>query len=259
MSGVTDRYDQVMYTPQYREFFEDSDFANFGYWEPGTKNAKQACENLMERLLAFLPEKKGRVLDVACGKGATTRHLMRSFPAENITAVNLSEKQLETARANAPGATFARMDAADLRFPDASFDAVVCVEAAFHFETRERFLREALRVLKPGGRIVLSDVLMTLDAERRREHRHEANYLADPKAYESLLKLIGFADLTVKDVTEESWRGFFRYISAFWHERFLRGEIDRQTLERCLQTNYARVGDLTYYLLVAARKGDGAS
>ena len=35
MSGVTDRYDEVMYTPQYRAFFEDSDFANFGYWEPG--------------------------------------------------------------------------------------------------------------------------------------------------------------------------------------------------------------------------------
>ncbi|HET8947479.1 MAG TPA: methyltransferase domain-containing protein, partial [Candidatus Polarisedimenticolia bacterium] len=165
------------------------------------------------------------------------------------------EKQLETARENAPGATFARMDAADLRFPDQSFDSVVCVEAAFHFDTRERFLREALRVLKPGGRLVLSDVLMTMDAERRREHRHEANYLADPRAYESLLRGIGFAGFTVQDVTEESWRGFFRYITAFWHERFLREEIDRPTLERCLETNYARVGDLTFYLLVSAQKG----
>ncbi|HYV19518.1 MAG TPA: methyltransferase domain-containing protein [Verrucomicrobiae bacterium] len=256
MSGVTDRYDQVMYTPQYRAFFEDSDFANFGYWEPGTKNAKEASENLMERLLAFLPEKKGTILDVACGKGATTRHLCRSYPPETVTAVNLSEKQLETARANAPGATFARMDAVDLRFPDSSFDAVVCVEAAFHFDTRERFLREALRILKPGGRVVLSDVLMTLDAERRREHRHEANYLADPSAYETLLRRVGFASFTVQDVTEESWRGFFRYITAFWHERFLREEIDRRTLERCLETNYARVGDLTYYLLVTAQKAD---
>jgi ubiquinone/menaquinone biosynthesis C-methylase UbiE len=43
------------------------------------------------------------------------------------------------------------MDAARLAFADAQFDAVICVEAAFHFDTRAAFLREALRVLKPAG------------------------------------------------------------------------------------------------------------
>ena len=46
-----------------------------------------------------------------------------------------------------------------LDFPKPQFDAVICVEAAFHFNTRDIFLREALRILKPRGSLVLSDML----------------------------------------------------------------------------------------------------
>ena len=40
------------------------------------------------------------------------------------------------------------MDATELDFRDNSFDSIICVEAAFHFDTREKFVREAYRVLK---------------------------------------------------------------------------------------------------------------
>ena len=43
-------------------------------------------------------------------------------------------------------------------FPDASFDAVVCVEAAFHFPSRARFFSEAFRLLHPGGVLTMSDI-----------------------------------------------------------------------------------------------------
>src|SRR5262249_37143054 len=146
---VAERYDQAMYVDEVKAIWGDSDFCNFGYWRPETSDHKRACENLVDALLAFVPDKKGRILDVACGKGATTQHLSRYYPESAIVGVNISEKQLGTAKAKMPAAGFAQMDAVTLAFRDDSFESIVCVEAAFHFDTREDFLREAFRVLKP--------------------------------------------------------------------------------------------------------------
>ena len=104
----------------------------------------------MEKLLAFLAKKEGTILDVAWGKGATTRYLLRYFKSENFTGINISEKQLTRRRENVLGCTFLLMSATELKFPDQSFDHITCVEAALDFHTREKFFQEALRVPRPG-------------------------------------------------------------------------------------------------------------
>lgn len=91
--------------------------------------------------------------------GASTRLLIEFYPAQDIWAINISQQQIDSTLKNAPGCNALVMDAVDLAFDDGFFDNLICVEAALHFETRRKFLEEALRVLKPGGHLVMSDML----------------------------------------------------------------------------------------------------
>ncbi len=248
-------YDRLMYWPALIEYFGHSDFVNYGYWEDGTRDASEASENLMEKLLGLIPDKRGKILDVACGKGATTHHLTKHYEAGAITGINISRRQLVTCRRKSPRCTFIEMDATDLRFPDETFDNVICVEAAFHFGTRERFFREALRVLKPGGRLVLSDILLTREAEEGRPGRHAENFVDGPAQYEEVAHRAGFAQCSVVDATEECFRRGFWHVVWFSHEKLLAKRMTPDSLRAFRRHLFDFVPEIRHYLLASLRKG----
>jgi SAM-dependent methyltransferase len=251
-------YDRVMYVESilapHGEYFGGSYFANYGYWTPETESARESCENLMEKLLSYLPEKKGSILDVACGLGATTRHLTKHFPVENITAVDISEKNLETGRSNAPGVTFLCMDATRLEFPDSCFDAIISVEAALHFQTREVFLREALRVLKPGGRLMVSDVLHDRWTDVVSPLLPAENHVENPDHYRKILERAGFSSVIVEDVTEQSWVRSNLNATRFICDKYTQGMIDKQTFNRLMTHRLLRLISTRYYIVATGAK-----
>lgn len=207
---------------------EDNEFWNFGLWRAGTSSHRQASENLMEELLAAIPDKKGRILDVACGRGATTRYLLRFYASSQVLGINISPKQLVMCRRIAPSCTFLLMDAADLAFEDRSLDAIICVEAAFHFNTREKFLAEAYRVLRPGGRLVMSDILLARTLVRMTPAVPDENYVATPSGYRALYTTVGFGGVKIRDVTAETWLAWRRHVfirmsRCFWERYGIRG------------------------------------
>ncbi|MEX0789150.1 MAG: methyltransferase domain-containing protein, partial [Actinomycetota bacterium] len=108
---VVKDYDRNMVMPIFQQYYGYSDYFNLGYWSIETIDQAQASDNLVAMVLGCIPELKGTILDVACGMGASTRHLLKHYPPEAITGINYSGPQLARARENAPGVKFIRMDA----------------------------------------------------------------------------------------------------------------------------------------------------
>ena len=99
------------------------------------------------------------LLDVGCGIGGSSRILAKDY-GFNVTGVTISPQQVERARELTPqgiDAKFMVDDAMQLSFSDASFDVVWSVEAGPHMPDKAVFARELLRVLKPGGLLVVAD------------------------------------------------------------------------------------------------------
>jgi ubiquinone/menaquinone biosynthesis C-methylase UbiE len=141
-------------------------------------------------------------------------------------------KQLDTAKTNAPGCSFNAMDAAKLGFRDQSFDTVICVEAAFHFDTRESFLREAYRVLNAGGHLLMTDILFHRWIMKEDQLLVKDNYLRNIEEYHETLRNVGFRDIRIEDATEVSWRRFLKQLAvwgineSFKHKSGLRAYVN---------------------------------
>ncbi len=103
-----------------------------------------------------------RVVDVAGGTGDVAFELCRRCPPASIELTDFTPEMLEVARGRiAKGAArgvevrTAEADAMDLPYPDASFDVLTMAYGLRNFSDRKRAMREAVRVLRPGGRAVI--------------------------------------------------------------------------------------------------------
>ncbi|MDD7941553.1 class I SAM-dependent methyltransferase [Actinomycetospora lutea] len=108
----------------------------------------------MRRLLDALPA--GAVLDAACGTGRWSAYL--AGRGHTVTGVDQSSAMLARARAKLPDARFLDGELTRLPLADASVDAAVCALALVHVEDLGVAIGELARVVRPGGRIVISDV-----------------------------------------------------------------------------------------------------
>ncbi len=114
------------------------------------------AQDLAARIAPFAPR---HLLETAAGTGIVTRALARTLPESvAITATDLNQAMVDHAAAQtkAGNVTWRQADALALPFADGAFDAVVCQFGVMFFPDRGAGFREALRVLKPGGRFLFS-------------------------------------------------------------------------------------------------------
>jgi sarcosine/dimethylglycine N-methyltransferase len=106
-----------------------------------------------------------RVIEAACGVGSTARYLAKNFgvyvQATNIAEMQLTEgRELTTQAGLSHLIDFSYADYHELPFPDASFDVWWCQEALLYAIDKPRVLNEAIRVVRPSGHLIMSDLLL---------------------------------------------------------------------------------------------------
>jgi ubiquinone/menaquinone biosynthesis C-methylase UbiE len=108
------------------------------------------------RELSAAPEE--RVLDVGCGTGALLEAVRERWPGAAGVGVDLSLEMLAIARRRLPPAVaLVAADAGRLPFADGAFDGATCTSVLHHWPEPATALAEVARVLRPGGRLVLTD------------------------------------------------------------------------------------------------------
>jgi SAM-dependent methyltransferase len=121
------------------------------YDEPGNPLIELEQDTVWA-LLADAPV--GDALDAACGTGRHARHL--ADLGHRVTGVDLTPEMLDHARRGVPTGTFTEADLRSIPLPDNGFDLVVCGLALAHLPKLADAVGELARVLRPGGRLVIS-------------------------------------------------------------------------------------------------------
>lgn len=149
----------------YRFFWnlEESKSLHYGYWDTSTKSFHEALLNINKVLSkkASISE-NDHVLDAGCGIGGSSLWLARNLGCK-VTGITLSEKQMHKATSQAQNeglaclVHFYQKDFTDTKFSESSFDVVWAIESVCHAEDKSAFLKEAYRILKPGGCLIMAD------------------------------------------------------------------------------------------------------
>ena len=188
-----------------------------------------ACTALASRVALAAGVSAGdRVLSVACGEGEELRLWLRHFGAGAV--VGVERDAMRVGRAKAATAALAGVQVLqgsgrallDLGLQAASFDRVLCVDAAYHLQPRSAFLQAAFTLLRPGGTLAYTDLLADRSAAGWRRTLLAlgasvcglpAGSLSDGPAAAQGLREAGFIAPQVQRLDEEVLGGFTRFVA----------------------------------------------
>lgn len=243
---------------------ENSLYLNLGYWEKAN-TYDDACAALG----GLLGQRAGlaagdHILDVGCGFGDQDDYWLRHFDPAHITAINITSSQLSIARKRFTDTRidFRAADATALPFDSASFDKVLALESAFHFEPREAFFDEALRVLKPGGVLGLADIVVARAPKnaiarfvakigRAMWQTPECNVYGQ-EIYCAKLEAAGFSDVKVLSITPHVFAPF----KAYAKRRVMDAEIRNRVhpfLRHVWGASHGGFDNLEYLIITAVK------
>jgi len=175
-----------------------------GYLSPGGPGE-------VERVVAGLALKGKEILDIGCGSGGITLHLLETHGAQHATGFDVELPVIEAARQRAARrglshrATFVHAPPGALPFADKSFDMVFSKDALLHVPDKDALFAEIFRVLKPGGVFAASNWMISHDGEPSPDMKAYiaaeglSFAMASPARYADAMRRSGFANVVTRD------------------------------------------------------------
>lgn len=189
---------------------------HFGYYDRTVRTHRESLLRMNEVLARLAGVRAGdHLLDAGCGYGGTALWLAEHVGCR-VSGVNVVPSQVRKARRAARSrglesrVSFSLEDYASTGFPDSSFDVVWGLESVVHAPSKEKFVREAYRLLEPGGRLLISEYMLRdsppLTVEERAHLRPwlvgwAMPSLLAPSEYELVMRGAGFGAVEAYDLT----------------------------------------------------------
>lgn len=113
----------------------------------------------LDRILSKLNAEPDSILDVGCGRGATTFLLQRKFPEKQIVSLDIELWRLKYIYDKGLNDTVICGSGTELPIRKERMDLVVCDQVIEHVEQEKALIQEIMRVLKPGGHLIIGSVM----------------------------------------------------------------------------------------------------
>jgi tocopherol O-methyltransferase len=233
LAQVRDYYDSTWL--DYRLFWMNPQnrALHFGYWDSNTHSHPESLLNMNQALASRVGIRPGqRILDAGCGVGGTSIWLAKRYNAE-VVGITPVASQISHAQQYAreqgvdDRVSFEQQDFTCTGFPDGSFDVVIALESVCHAPDKSRFLSEAKRILRPGGRLGITEYMLPSKPQNEADIRLLDSWLsgwAIPNLetgmwWTAMTRQIGFEDAELIDITANvrpSLRRLSRFARFTW-------------------------------------------